>query len=181
MAQLLRRRSCLTSALVLGLLIALSSCQAHVARESPPTAIEDSSFRLVPAYIVAVNVPSGAAEKVLREITNSVPLQYGNYDRVAFRSATGLEQFRPLNGSKAGKQAEITEVPTTRITFAIPQDSETLRRVIAAVRNAHPYEEPVVQVAAGWMSQAKHENEVSNPNRWWNQKPAKEPPSSERR
>ncbi len=138
-------------------------------KQVSPSDIQDSTFRLVPAYIVSFNVPAEYTAKVLQSITAAYPLQYGSYDQVAFRSAAGVEQFRPLKGSKAGEQLKISEVPTTRVTFAIPEDTTVLQKVVAAIRVAHPYEEPVIQIRAGWISQAKHEGEESNPNRWWNQ------------
>jgi hypothetical protein len=157
------------------LTVTCSSMGRQITNASP-AGIEDKTFRLVPAYIVSVNVPFDAAERVMNKITDSVPLKYGSYDHVAFRSATGVEQFRPLKGSRAGEQPGLSEVPTYRITFAIPEDDDTLHKVVAAVRYAHPYEEPVLHVEAGWMSQANHDGEESNPNRWWN-KPTR---SSER-
>ena len=164
-----RRGSQLFQIALFGLFTAACSSTARPTLRMSPEAIDDQAFRLEPAYIVSVNVPSGAVEKVLRSIADAFPLVYGNYDQVAFRSATGVEQFRPLRGSRAGEQAGLSEVPTTRITFAIPENVDTLHRVIAAIRYAHPYEEPVVHVEAGWMSRAKPGGEESNLNRWWNQ------------
>lgn len=158
---------------VVGLLFLLGCAQPE--KRTSPVDIQDSTFRLMPAYIVSFNVPTEKAAKVLRSVTDSYPLQYGSYDRVAFRSAVGVEQFRPVKGSKAGEQAEISEIPTTRITFAVEEEPAALQKVVAAIRAAHPYEEPVIQIQPGWISQAKHEGEESNPNRWWNQpKPAED-------
>jgi hypothetical protein len=155
-------------------LLFLLGC-SQVRNDASPTDIQDSTFQLATAYVVAFNVPTEYVARVLQSITDSYPLQYGNYEEVAFRSATGVEQFRPLKGSKAGEQAKISEVPTTRITFAIPQKTDALQKVVAAIRAAHPYEEPVIQIEAGWVSHARHEGEESNPNRWWNQtKPAQQ-------
>ena len=100
-----------------------------------PAGIDDKPLRLVRAYIVSVNVPCDAATMVMKSITDSVPLKYGNYDQVAFRSAIGIEQFRPLQGSRAGAQSGLTEV----------------------------VEERVVQVVAVLMSQAQQGSEQSNP------------------
>jgi hypothetical protein len=161
-------------AILAGCLLVLFGC-TRSQKETSPVDIQDSTFRLIPAYIVSFNVPSESAAKVLRQVTDTYPLQYGDYDQVAFRSATGIEQFRPLKGSKAGEQPTISEAPTTRITFAIPEDTTVLHKVVAAIRMAHPYEEPVIQIRAGWLSQAKHEGEESNPNRWWNQPKPAEP------
>lgn len=169
MSRFVSRGSQLIQIAVFGLLTATCSSTGRQIPKMSPAAIEDKTFRLEPAYIVSVNVPSEAAEKVLRSVTDSVPLEYGKYDHVAFRSAIGVEQFRPLQGSRAGEQALSSEVPTTRITFAIPEDVDILHKVVGAVRYAHPYEEPVVHVETGWMSQAKHVGDESNPNRWWNQ------------
>jgi hypothetical protein len=169
MSRLVRRGSQWIQITLIGLLTAACSSTGHQTPKMSPAAIEDKEFQLEPAYIVSVNVPSEAAEKVLRSITDSVPLEYGKYNHVAFRSATGVEQFRPLQGSRAGEQAMLSEVPTTRITFAIPEDVNILHKVIAACRYAHPYEEPVVHVETGWMSRAKAGGDESNPNRWWNQ------------
>jgi hypothetical protein len=184
MSRFVRRGSQWIRIAVIALLTtACSSTGRQMPNQMPgmlPAAIEDSAFRLEPAYIVSVNVPSESAEKVLRSITDSVPLEYGKYDHVAFRSATGVEQFPPLQGSRAGEQAVLSEVPTTRITFAIPEDFNLLHKVIAAIRYAHPYEEPVVHVEAGWMSRAKASGDESNPNRWWNQPQSSEKGSAAR-
>jgi hypothetical protein len=169
MSQFDRRGSQLIQITILGLLTAACASTGHGIPKISPTAIVDKAFRLEPAYIVSVNVPSEATAKVLRSIADSIPLEYGKYDHVAFRSATGVEQFRPLQGSRAGEQEVLSEVPTTRITFSIPEDVDSLHKVIAAVRYAHPYEEPVVHVETGWMSRAKSGGEESNQNRWWNQ------------
>ena len=81
----------------------------------------------------------------------------------------GVEQFRPLQGSRAGEQAVLSEVPTTHITFAILENVNILHKVIAAARYTHPCEEPVIHVETGWMSRAKPAGDGSNPNRWWHQ------------
>lgn len=169
MSRLVQRRLLWIPITVVGLLTAACSSTVRPVPQMSPAEIEDKAFQLEPAYIVSVNVPSEAAQKVLSSIIDSVALKYGKYDHVAFRSATGVEQFRPLQGSRAGEQAMVSEVPTTRITFAIPEDIEILHKVITAVRYAHPYEEPVVHVEKGWMSRAKPGGDESNPNRWWNQ------------
>src|SRR5215467_1965099 len=173
MLRFVRQESRLIQIALFGLFTAACSFTARPTLKptlnTSPGAIEDNSFRLERAYIVSVNVPTEAVKKVLRSITDAFPLPYGRYDQVAFRSATGVEQFRPLQGSRAGEQESLSEVPTTRITFAIPEDVDALHKVVAAIRYAHPYEEPVVHVESGWMSKAKTGGEESNPNRWWNQ------------
>lgn len=130
--------------------------------------VESESFRLEPVYLISVNIPDEDVKRVLDSLTSVVPLVYGKYDRVAFRSASGVEQFRPLAGSRAGAQEELSEYKTTRVSFSIPQDPGTLRKTIDAIRNSHPYEEPVINVQEGWASRATGKRDETNPNRWWN-------------
>jgi len=175
MSQHLWQRSQWIQIAFLGLLTVACSTTSHKALNAGPAGIDDPTFRLEPAYIVSVNVPSEAVQKVMRGITDAVALEYGKYDQVAFRSATGVEQFRPLKGARAGEQTQISEMPTTRITFAIPEDVDLLRKVVVAARYAHPYEEPVIHVESGWMSKVKPGSEESNPNKWWNQPQTPQP------
>ena len=152
-----------------------SSCTTKGERSTSGTAsslstdnIESESFRLEPVYLVSVNIPDEDVKRVLDSLTSVVPLVYGKYDRVAFRSASGVEQFRPLTGSRAGAQDELSEYKTTRVSFSIPQDPVTLRKTIDAIRNSHPYEEPVINAQEGWASRATGKRDETNPNRWWN-------------
>ncbi len=152
-----------------------SSCSTKGNRLIPGAAsgvstddIQGESFQLERVYLVSVNIPDEDVTRVLDSLTSVVPLVYGKYDRVAFRSASGVEQFRPLAGSRAGAQEELSEYETVRVSFSIPQDPETLRKTIDTIRNSHPYEEPVINVQEGWTSKATGKEDETNPNRWWN-------------
>jgi len=157
------------------MVMSASSCNTKGERLTPGTTssvstddIESESFRLERVYLISVNIPTEDVKEVLDSLTSAVPLVYGKYDRVAFRSASGIEQFRPLTGSRAGAQEELSEYETTRVSFSIPQDPETLRKTIDAIRDFHPYEEPVINVQEGWTSRATGKGDETNPSRWWN-------------
>jgi hypothetical protein len=152
-----------------------SCCSTEGDRLTPGSAsavstddMQGESFQLKRVYLMSVNIPHEDVTRVLDSLTSVVPLVYGKYDRVAFRSASGVEQFRPLAGSRAGAQEELSEYETVRVSFSIPQDPETLRKTIDAIRNSHPYEEPVINVQEGWTSRATGKEDETNPNRWWN-------------
>lgn len=106
---------------------------------------------------------------MLKAVVSKVDLEYGKYDQVAFLDAAGLEQFRPMEGSKAGRRAEAVRVPTTNVSFSVPYDLGVLKKALDAVRFAHSYEEPVIYVSEVWRSRASG-GDGSNPNRWWNRK-----------
>ena len=136
---------------------------------SPADELTADSFRLERVYVVTVHIPNLEVEKVLEAVTAAVPLNYGFYDQVAFLDAPGLEQYRPQEGSKGGRQDKAGRSPTTRVSFSIPRDADALAKVLAAIRRLHSYEEPVIYVHEAWRSRTTDRDE-SNPNRWWNRK-----------
>jgi hypothetical protein len=141
----------------------------RAAPSSPADEFKADSFHLERVFVVTVHIPNPEIEKVLEAITAAAPLQYGFYDQVAFLDAPGLEQFRPREGSKGGAQEKSGRSPTTKVSFSIPRDAETLAKVLAAIRQKHSYEEPVIYIHEAWRSRTTDRDE-NNPNRWWNQK-----------
>jgi len=100
---------------------------------------------LEPVYLIDANIPTEDVDAVLKSVTEAVSLAYGTYDSVR-------------------------RVPTSRVSFSIPKDPAVLDKAIAAIRLAHPYEEPVVNVRDGWASRARGKGDEDNPHRWWNRK-----------
>ncbi|MCF6177125.1 MAG: hypothetical protein L3J71_15310 [Victivallaceae bacterium] len=90
-----------------------------------------------------VQIPTDDVSKVIESITNVVPLNYGNYDQVIFRYNTGIQQYRPLDGSKTG-EAELVHAQCDEISFTVPKDDEIISTVIEAIFESHPHEEPVI-------------------------------------
>ena len=161
-----RSTVCLWSSVCL--VIALAGCSTK--RDSDATLIgfQTETLRLEPVFIITVNVPTDDAEAVLRSVTKAVPLQYGDYDQVAYLSSAGYEQFRPLEGSRAGEQQELSAYATTQVTFCIPKDQVALAKALEGAQDAHPYEEPVIYVREGYASRSVRGAGADNPNRWWN-------------
>lgn len=65
----------------------------------------------------------------------------GHYDNCTF-SASGTGTFRPLKGAKPfiGQPGKITRVKEIRLETIVPLAK--LKKVVAAMKKAHPYEEP---------------------------------------
>jgi hypothetical protein len=102
-----------------------------------------------PVYRITTFVPPEHLDSLLEGVEREVPLVFGPYDRSAWWSAVGVEQFRPLPGSNptVGRTGHVERVPTVRVEFAIPRDRELLGRVLAhGVIANHPWEEPAVFV-----------------------------------
>lgn len=69
----------------------------------------------------------------------------GAYDCcMAYSRVTGM--WRPLAGTHPyiGRQGEVSEEPELKVEVTVR--AEALARVMAAVRAAHPYEEPLINV-----------------------------------
>ena len=104
---------------------------------------------LRPAYRVATFVPPDRVDAVLEAVECETPLIFGPYERSAWWSAAGVEQFQPLPDASptVGSAGRTERVPTVRLEFAIPKDGELLARVIDdALRPSHPWQEPAVFV-----------------------------------
>jgi hypothetical protein len=156
---------------IAAILPAASNWSAGVAAEqTPPNQLVGRTYRLERAYVVSVHVPSGSVAKVVQALAAAVGLEYGRYDQVAYIDAEGMEQYRPLAGSKAGAQQTVTTTPSRVVTVSLVHDGAVLRKALDAIAQVHPYEEPVIYVTEGWRSRSTSADE-KNPNRWWNQKP----------
>ena len=95
-----------------------------------------------PLDALTTYVPVADAERVLDAVAAAGAGRSGGYERAAFTS-TGTGTFTPLPGAhpaigEVGRREHVEEV---RLEVGVPR---ALRRaVLAALRAAHPYEEPV--------------------------------------
>lgn len=94
---------------------------------------------------IVVGVPVGEADRVRRVLGEAGAGKIGNYDFASF-SVKGIGRFRPLEGANPhiGEVGKIEAVEEERIeTVCYKKD---LERIIEAVKIAHPYEEPAIDV-----------------------------------
>ncbi len=98
-----------------------------------------------PLDVLVTYVPRERTADVLEALFGVGAGRVGNYDRCAFVSS-GTGQFRPLPGANpsVGQLHQLENVPEDRVEVTYPR---ALRRsVLAALRAAHPYEEPAFHV-----------------------------------
>jgi hypothetical protein len=86
-------------------------------------------------------VPEAAAERVVDARAAAGAGRLGDYERCAFTSA-GTGTFTPLAGADPaiGRVGQREQVAETRIEMVLARHRRTA--VVAALRSAHPYEEP---------------------------------------
>ncbi len=90
-------------------------------------------------------VPRPDADRLVDALAAAGAGRLGNYSRVAF-VADGVGTFRPEKGAEPaiGAVGQVETVDETRIEMLVPRAVRA--RVIAALRDAHPYEEPAFDV-----------------------------------
>lgn len=103
--------------------------------------------------VLVFYVPIEDTDKVLEALFAVGAGRVGDYEACAF-VAPGRGQFRPLPGARPaiGEVGELTHVAENRVELTFPR---ALRGpVVAALRAAHPYEEPAFHVLTNEASRA---------------------------
>lgn len=100
-----------------------------------------------PLDVLVVYVPRESTEPVLAALFASGAGAVGDYRECAFVLA-GTGRFRPVGDADPtiGAVGELTLVPEDRVEVTYPRPLR--RQVVAALRAAHPYEEPAFHVLA---------------------------------
>lgn len=97
--------------------------------------------------VLVFYVPTPDADGVLAALFDAGAGRIGAYDSCAYR-LRGTGQFRPLDGANPtiGAVGDLETVDEERCELVFPR---TIRaQVVAALRRAHPYEEPAFHVLA---------------------------------
>lgn len=96
---------------------------------------------------LVVFVPLADAETVLDALAAAGAGRLGDYERCAW-STEGTGTFRPLPGAHPaiGTVGAVEQVPEARVEMVLP--SRLRGQVVAALRAAHPYEEPAFDLFA---------------------------------
>ncbi|HZC69690.1 MAG TPA: Nif3-like dinuclear metal center hexameric protein [Jatrophihabitans sp.] len=96
---------------------------------------------------LVVFVPHDAAESLVDALGAAGAGRIGGYERCAW-TTEGTGTFRPLDGADPaiGEIGAIERVPETRVEMVVP--ARARGAVLAALRTAHPYEEPAFDLLA---------------------------------
>lgn len=94
---------------------------------------------------IVVFVPETHADQIREALSHSGAGHIGNYDNCSF-STKGTGRFRGLEGTKPfiGESGKIEQVDEVKIETIC--EIEKINEVVKAVKKAHPYEEPAIDV-----------------------------------
>jgi dinuclear metal center YbgI/SA1388 family protein len=97
---------------------------------------------------LVVFVPRVDAQRLIDALAGAGAGALGDYDRCAW-TTEGTGTFRPLTGATPaiGKVGRVEQVAETRVEMVVPPSRRAA--VLAALRAAHPYEEPAFDLLAG--------------------------------
>ncbi len=92
---------------------------------------------------VVVGVPTSHLHDILDALASAGAGELGNYSYCSYASI-GTGRFRPNEAAHpaVGERGEINEVEEMRVETICPRDRA--KAVVAAIRAAHPYEEPMI-------------------------------------
>lgn len=132
---------------------------AHTSADSARPGVSDALGALVgvanmrpldpvavqPLEKVTVYVPISAVQPVLNALSDAGAGQIGNYERCAYLVA-GTGTFVPMVGADpyVGRIGVAEEVEEYRVEMVLPHAKRDA--VVAALRDAHPYEEPAFDI-----------------------------------
>ena len=96
-------------------------------------------------YKIVVFAPEKSAAKIRKALGEAGAGRIGNYSFCTF-STKGIGRFKPLKGAMPtiGKINKVEAVHEIRIETICSQDK--LEKVLQAIKEKHPYEEPAVDV-----------------------------------
>lgn len=95
--------------------------------------------------VLVFYVPVADTDSVLEPLFDVGAGRTGNYEYCAFVSQ-GTGQFRPVEGADPaiGSIGEVEKVAENKVEVVFPRD--LTEKVLATLRSAHPYEEPVFHI-----------------------------------
>ncbi|WP_431688690.1 NGG1p interacting factor NIF3 [Hahella sp. NBU794] len=96
-------------------------------------------------YKLSFFVPESHMETVKEAVFTAGGGKIGDYDRCSWQTK-GVGQFRPLDGSSPflGSVGEVEQVEEYKVELVV--EDALIASVVAAMKLAHPYEEPAYDV-----------------------------------
>lgn len=96
-------------------------------------------------YKLIFFVPKDYVEQVKEAVFAAGAGQIGQYQKCCWQTP-GIGQFQPMEGSQPyiGEQGLLETVDEYRVEMVC--ESEFIREAVAALKQAHPYEEPAYDV-----------------------------------
>ncbi|NVK16636.1 MAG: hypothetical protein HWE35_20885 [Rhodobacteraceae bacterium] len=129
---------------------------------------------------ITVQVPETRVQRIVEAVLAVTALKYGDYDRVTFQTAAGVQSFRSLGSGRNAATEAAVQVNCVELTFFLARNDAGAEQVLEAIYASHPYEEPVIYVAPCLRTLHIRGMDEDNPNRFWNSAPENWVPDAHR-
>lgn len=106
-------------------------------------------MKLDKLYRITVFVPEEEQIKnIIKSVLSIDPLDVGAYEEVFFKSSVGQEHFKQKPNSIHYKSEETShfDLESYKVEFSIKRDETHLEKILIKIKDAHPWEEPVIQI-----------------------------------
>lgn len=128
-----------------------------------------NAVAMEPHWLISFQAPIEDVDRIFDRITDFTSLQHGKTDKNAYRAPSGVEYYRPLDGTPTGAEDAVRKRPNVdEVRLVIPRDQEIASKVIEAIYEVHSYYEPVIYVQELLRSRCVGLDDSDNPHRWWN-------------
>lgn len=118
---------------------------------------------------VAFQAPVEDVDRIFEAIVEVAPLAHGKTDRNGYRAPSGIEYYRPREGTPTGAEDDTRQRPgVDEMRLFLERDADLLSKVVEAIYEVHSYYEPVIVVSEVLRSHCKGLDDRGNPHRWWN-------------
>ena len=133
------------------------------------TGFDTRPIRMDPMWRLIYQAPIEDIDRIFDAIRAVVPLVHGKTDNNGYRTATGFEYYRPMEGTPTGAEDDVRKRPgVDEMHLFLPRDEAVLQTVIETIYEVSSYYEPVIIVQDVLRSNTKGLDDSDNPNRWWN-------------
>lgn len=107
--------------------------------------LQEFQINMSKSVKIIVFVPVKDADNIRKVLGQNGAGKIGKYSDASF-SSKGIGRFKPETGSNPtiGKVGRLSEVKEEKIEVIAPK--EKCSEIIEAVKKAHPYEEPAIEV-----------------------------------
>lgn len=133
------------------------------------TGLDTIPIRMEPMWQLTYQAPVEDIDRIFDAVRAVAPLVHGKTDNNGYRTATGFEYYRPMEGTPTGAEEDVRKRPgVDEMHLFLPRDPDVLTAAIKAIYEVSSYYEPVIIVQDILRSATKGLDDSDNPNRWWN-------------
>lgn len=131
--------------------------------------LQTKAINLLAHWKITFQAPVEDIDRIFDHLTEIAPLVQGKTDKNGYRTASGFEYYRPLEGTPTSAEENIRKRPgVDEMSILIERDKSLLEKIVDGIYQVHSYYEPVIVISEVLRSECRGLDDSRNPHRWWN-------------